>query len=201
MASLCRRASCAGVDCGALSLRSRHLQVRRVRKNEVTSRCAVHLHFNVHVANLNSFFFDFLYDSASKPAEALALALARVIGSDDAHQGGAESLCATERAKLDTERANAVSAHDSDSQRFVVALSLAEAESLRRLLHAGGALARRLGIALRTLDGLTLDRGALYRDAPPAAQESGEAMLLCLRFFNWYVAVSLFSFAQLKLTK
>jgi hypothetical protein len=86
----------------------------------------------------------------------------------------AEPLCDALQADVDAQLREA-------AERHVVALSLAEAETLRRLVHADGAVVRRCGIALRTIDGRVLDRSALY--VPPQG-DAVDAMLLALRFFN-----------------
>ena len=84
--------------------------------------------------------------------------------------------------------------------RYLIAVSLAEAESIRRLIHSlqmendeGGAPAPSLGLAIRVLEsGMLIDQSAHFEaDADTAeGEEVGvECMLQCLRFYNndmWY---------------
>jgi hypothetical protein len=95
----------------------------------------------------------------------------------------------------------------------LIAVSLAEAESIRRLIHsltltnqhedvegAGGAPPPALGLAIRVLEsGMVIDRSEHFvdEDEGVAQGEGGEApmdvkcMLQCLRFYNndmWYDA-------------
>merc|ERR1711871_1856247 len=75
----------------------------------------------------------------------------------------------------------------SGGQRFLVALSLAEGETLRRLIHTDEELLRSVGLALRYSESeLMLDRSAAFVSA---TDEGGglrtlQTGLQCLRFFN-----------------
>ena len=63
----------------------------------------------------------------------------------------------------------------------MVAISLAEGETLRWMLHTRQAVLTGVGLALRTVGGRVMDAGPQF--APP----SGNAVpiaLLCMRFFN-----------------
>lgn len=84
--------------------------------------------------------------------------------------------------------------------RYVVALSLAEGETVRRVIHAGHAVLRKAAVAVRSIAGDVLDASPLFFEEPaPAAAaaasgavgEDGSAAaapvrscMLCLRFFN-----------------
>lgn len=126
----------------------------------------------------------------SSPADAAARALKAVVGQPESAR---EPLCAVLRSQ--TALALRVSG-EADSERRVVVLSLAEAESLRRLLHGGDALASRLGVAIRTLDGRVLDRSPLFVSASQAAKgqsndgaaapraDDVRAALFCVQFIN-----------------
>lgn len=85
------------------------------------------------------------------------------------------------------------------SPRFQVAVSLAEGETLRRIIHSRQGLLRSAGLALRSVEGALLDQSHLMatlsqEGAPihgkPAAASSAldasqrQAGLLCLRFVN-----------------
>lgn len=79
--------------------------------------------------------------------------------------------------------------------RYQVAVSLAEGETLRRIIHSQQGVLRSAGIALRSVEGAVLDQSHLMRHLPEAVhpQDSAVAMadekrimsgLLCLRFVN-----------------
>lgn len=67
--------------------------------------------------------------------------------------------------------------------RYLVAVSLAEGETLRRVLHSRQRVSNFAGIGLRTADGALIDRSARFQEEP-----EGGAMVAtgvqCLRFFN-----------------
>jgi hypothetical protein len=72
-------------------------------------------------------------------------------------------------------------------QRFLVALSLAEGETLRRLIHTEEELLRSVGLALRYSESdLLLDRSAAFHSATAESADlrSLQTGLQCLRFFN-----------------
>lgn len=80
--------------------------------------------------------------------------------------------------------------------RYQVAVSLAEGETLRRIIHSNQGVLRSAGIALRSVEGAVLDESHLMRHLPeasaaPAAAAAAAAAekrtlsgLLCLRFVN-----------------
>jgi hypothetical protein len=69
----------------------------------------------------------------------------------------------------------------TDLTRYIVSLSLAEAETVRKLLHQNAAWVGKTGMALRDLEGTVLDRTAAL---PVAHDDAVEIALQCLRFFN-----------------
>jgi hypothetical protein len=73
------------------------------------------------------------------------------------------------------------------AERFVVALSLAEAETLRRLVHLKHTVLGQAAVALHTVDGRLVDKSDNYWPAPataPGTAKLTEQSLLCMRFFN-----------------
>ena len=75
--------------------------------------------------------------------------------------------------------------------RFLVAISLAEGETLSRVIHTRQAVLGKAGIALRTINGHVLDRSPLYYAEPATAAAAASRPpplvptgMQCLRFFN-----------------
>jgi len=67
--------------------------------------------------------------------------------------------------------------------RYVSVVTLAEGETLRRMLHSGQRVAAFAGLALRTADGAILDSSRLFQ--PHSGPGVGvDGAVQCLRFFN-----------------
>ena len=71
-------------------------------------------------------------------------------------------------------------------QRLLVALSLAEGETMRRLIHTDEELLRSVGMALRYSESedTTLDQSAAFKEATGDGVRALQTGLQCLRFFN-----------------
>jgi hypothetical protein len=66
---------------------------------------------------------------------------------------------------------------------YHIAVSLAEGETLRRVIHSRQSVLKACSLTLYTVDGLQLDSSHLARHVPAPPEPRTEA-LLCLRFFN-----------------
>jgi hypothetical protein len=70
--------------------------------------------------------------------------------------------------------------------RFVVAVSLSEAETLRLILHTNQAALAWAGVALRTADGAVIEASRRFSAAPAMPEQEAfvDTCVQCLRFFN-----------------
>lgn len=75
----------------------------------------------------------------------------------------------------------------ANQPRFMVALALAEAETLRLILHTNQAALSWAGLALRTADGALIEASSRFLSAGPSTQQQVtliDTCVQCLRFFN-----------------
>jgi len=70
--------------------------------------------------------------------------------------------------------------------RFLVAMSLAEAETLRLILHTNQAALAWAGVALRTVEGALIESSIRFQTTPPYADHEAfmDMCVQCLRFIN-----------------
>lgn len=70
--------------------------------------------------------------------------------------------------------------------RFLVAISLAEGETLRLILHTNQAILNWAGVALRTSDGALIEASRRFQSLPGSEEKEQmlDTAIQCLRFIN-----------------